>query len=131
MATTTRRGGRLSAQPRGDLVAVESRHADVEKDEVRPQAACGLERGEAVVDDRHRLPECFQDRRAAVREIDVVVGDEHAVLRHGRGEGGGGAGSGGGSSPRSSRTTNSEPWPSPALCTAMLPPCSSISCRRA
>ena len=43
--------------------------------------------------------------------------------------GGGLGGLGGGSSPRDRRTMNSDPWPSPALCTAMLPPCSSMSWR--
>src|SRR5690349_17558566 len=58
------------------LEPVETRHAEIEKDDGRPEFAKRGERREAVVDDAHVRAEHLEQRAQTIGGVAVVVDDE-------------------------------------------------------
>ena len=112
-----------------DLQTAHVRHGDVaDHDFWRLQPGQGQPRP-AVVRDRYLVPGESEQHRHAVGQIPVVVDEQDAStwLHHRAAQGLPAAGMTAGIFRRSGRrTTNSLPWPNPALAACTQPPCSSI-----
>jgi len=74
----------LLTHPRRDLVAAQSRQADVEQNRVRRAVGAGCQCGGTVASDVNIMARRFQQHRQAPGSIHAVIHDQHAATRSGR-----------------------------------------------
>ena len=83
---------RFLAQRRGDFVATQLRHADIEQRNLGPKSLRKRQCSMAAMRDAHFMPTDLQQHRKAVGGVLVVICNEHAstrrIVRHDIGRGG-------------------------------------------